>query len=113
MKLLKLFIVISIGISIFLSGYTIELVHRTNFFNTSTSIGLDVIIGFHLLSAFVICVLIIGIIKKVLSHIFLILVFIIATTAEGTFLGSNFSGNIWHITKDGSKNLSEYISGTH
>ena len=111
MKILKLTLLVSIGISVFLSGYFSELVQRTQFFDKSTSITPGVIIGFHLLSAFAICTLIIGFIKRALSRILIVTVLVITLGAEGTFLCSNFTGNIWHIKKESPRNLGEYIGG--
>ena len=82
-----------------LGAYLYELLARTKYLSGSTSIGLDVISGFHILSLVSIGVIILCLYKKTMNLAFLEPVLIFSLLIEVSFIGLNINGTVWYITK--------------
>jgi hypothetical protein len=101
-------IILSATIIFGLFYYLVVLGVRTKFFTHPTSIGLDVVLLFHILAVLAIVTALL-LRKGDFPFKWLIVVVLSGAVAEGFFLSLNIRGIVWELVKDNPSNLGEFI----
>lgn len=109
MVIFKIVVFSSVVITILLGAYLVELIGRTGYLYHPTSIGWDVIVGFHVISLAVISAFILALINKTVSRAILTVLLVLILLVEGFFTTLNVSGSVWCGGKGMHQNLAEYI----
>jgi hypothetical protein len=100
--------ILSASVIFCLYYYLVVLGFRTSFFTHPTSIGLDVVLLFHILAVLAIITVLVlrnGYFLFKWLYIFVLL----GTLAEGFFLFLNIRGIAWELVKDNPTNLVEFV----
>jgi hypothetical protein len=105
----KTLLLAAIAIDIFLFGYLIVLIGRTDYLEKSTSIGFDVIAIFHGISVTVILSLIIGLQNNIFKKWILLSALSLSIMVEVAFFGLNVTGNVWQHEKSTPTNLIDLV----
>lgn len=109
MLICKILLLMAITIDIFLFGYLIVLIGRTDYLAKPTSIGFDVIAMFHAISVTVILSLIFGLQNNIFTKPVLLSALFLSIMVEVAFLGLNATGNVWQYEKGTPTNLIDLI----
>lgn len=105
----KILLSTAIAISIFLFGYLLLLIERTDYLAKPTSIGFDVIIFFHTIVVFLIPLFIFGLQNNIFTKPILLSALILSIMLEIVFLGLNTTGIVWQYEKGTPANLIDLI----
>jgi len=101
MRAATAFAVVSLG------SYLFVLVRRTEWLTRSTSIGMDVIVGYHLIG--IGAILLAMLLSRSPERRFVTVLSWSAWLVEIAFLAMNLSGKVWEYRKDGAGSLAEAI----
>ena len=96
----------------FLFLYLVTLAGRTNYFTHSTSIGFDVIIGYHILSIIVFLLFALTLKFRLNPRWFNVAGLTSSLIIWSVFLTLNITGQVWCHEKEGSHNMWEMMTGT-
>jgi hypothetical protein len=95
----------------FLLLYLGTLAGRTNYLTHSTSIGFDVIIGYHILSVIVLLMFALTLKFHLNPRWFNVAGLTLSLIIWSVFLILNITGQVWCYEKEGSHNMWEMITG--